>query len=122
MAAKKTTGKSKGLRKAKKLEAAKPLTKTKTLGEFLEYLQYFREAGGAICAPPAQHDAVRLLTAHGAKGLEWDHVFIIRANSGSFPSSSTERRSTSSSSSPFWPIEQGRELLVNMFSAESCDF
>jgi len=28
MAAKKTTGKSKGLKKAKKLEAAKPLTKT----------------------------------------------------------------------------------------------
>ena len=47
---------------------SKPLTKTKTLGEFLEYLQYFREAGGAVCAPPITQDAVRLMTAHGAKG------------------------------------------------------
>jgi DNA helicase-2/ATP-dependent DNA helicase PcrA len=69
---------------------SKPLTKTKTLGEFLEYLQYFREAGGAVCAPPVTQDAVRLMTAHGAKGLEWDHVFIIRANSNSFPASFKE--------------------------------
>ena len=30
-------------------------------------------------------DAVRLMTAHGAKGLEFAHVFILRATSGSFP-------------------------------------
>jgi DNA helicase-2/ATP-dependent DNA helicase PcrA len=69
---------------------SKPLTKTKTLGEFLEYLQYFREAGGAVCAPPTEQDAVRLMTAHAAKGLEWEHVFIIRANSNSFPASFKE--------------------------------
>jgi len=69
---------------------AKPLIKTKALGEFLEYLQYFREAQGVICAPPVEQDAVRLMTAHAAKGLEWDHVFIIRANSGSFPASYKE--------------------------------
>jgi DNA helicase-2/ATP-dependent DNA helicase PcrA len=63
----------------------KALTHTKTLGEFLEYLQYFKEAGGAICAPASEEDGVRLMTAHAAKGLEWDHVFIIRASSTSFP-------------------------------------
>ena len=30
-------------------------------------------------------DAVPLMTAHAAKGLEFPHVFILRANSGSFP-------------------------------------
>jgi DNA helicase II / ATP-dependent DNA helicase PcrA len=63
----------------------KPVTKTQTLGEFLEYLQYFRDAGGAVCASPSQEDAVRLMTVHAAKGLEWKHVFIIRAFSGCFP-------------------------------------
>ncbi len=64
---------------------SKPVTKTQTLGEFLEYLQYFRDAGGIVCAPPTHDDAVRLMTAHAAKGLEWKHVFIIRAFSGCFP-------------------------------------
>src|ERR1051326_7436554 len=64
---------------------SKPVTKTQTLAEFLEYLQYFRDAGGVVCAPPSQEDAVRLTTAHAAKGLEWKHVFIIRAFSGCFP-------------------------------------
>jgi DNA helicase-2/ATP-dependent DNA helicase PcrA len=30
-------------------------------------------------------NAVQLMTAHAAKGLEFPHTFIIRANSGSFP-------------------------------------
>jgi DNA helicase II / ATP-dependent DNA helicase PcrA len=64
----------------------KPTTKTKELGEWIEYLEYFREAGGVIpMAANADQDAVRLMTAHGAKGLEFFHVFILRATSGSFP-------------------------------------
>jgi len=35
---------------------------------------------------PPPH-VVRLMTAHAAKGLEFEHVFILRANSGSFPGS-----------------------------------
>ena len=68
----------------------KPLTKTGEVGELLEYLEYFREAHGAICLPSRDEDAVRLMTAHAAKGLEFKHVFIIRANSNSFPSSYKE--------------------------------
>jgi superfamily I DNA/RNA helicase/RecB family exonuclease len=63
----------------------KPLTKTGKIGELLEYLQYFREARGAVCLQSEEQDAVRLMTAHAAKGLEFPHVFIIRATSGSFP-------------------------------------
>jgi DNA helicase II / ATP-dependent DNA helicase PcrA len=63
----------------------KPVTETGSIGELIEYLDYFREARGAISLNTQPSDAVRLMTAHAAKGLEFDHVFIIRAMSGSFP-------------------------------------
>ena len=69
----------------------KPTTETKELGEWIEYLNYFREAGGVIpLASNDDEDAVRLMTAHGAKGLEFSHVFILRATSRSFPASYRE--------------------------------
>ena len=64
----------------------KAITETRELPEFLEYLKDFREAGGVISLPPSENEnAVRLMTAHMAKGLEFPHVFILRANPGSFP-------------------------------------
>ena len=68
----------------------KPIVRTKELGELLEYLEYFKEARGVIPMATPDRDAVRLMTAHAAKGLEFDHVFILRANSGSFPASYKE--------------------------------
>jgi DNA helicase-2/ATP-dependent DNA helicase PcrA len=69
----------------------KATTKTKDLHEWIEYLGYFREACGTIpMASNDDEDAVRLMTAHGAKGLEFAHVFILRATSGSFPLSYRE--------------------------------
>jgi DNA helicase II / ATP-dependent DNA helicase PcrA len=65
----------------------KAITKTKELAGLLEYLEYFREAGGTIPMSSRDEDAVALMTAHTAKGLEWDHVFILRATSNSFPCS-----------------------------------
>ena len=77
-----------------------------TLREFLEYLDYFVEANGQMIDPEAdedgtpatlqmefgrpskpllQEDAVRLLTVHAAKGLEFPVVFVLRVSSGSFP-------------------------------------
>ena len=69
----------------------KPKTETKELPEWIEYLNYFREAGGVIpLTSNEDEDAVRLMTAHGVKGLEFAHVFILRATSPSFPSSYRE--------------------------------
>ena len=64
----------------------KPITKTGEISELLDYLEYFREAGGVIPLASKDENAVRLMTAHAAKGLEFAHVFILRASSPSFPS------------------------------------
>jgi len=70
---------------------SKPTTETKELREWVEYLDYFRQANGVIALPANEdEDAVRLMTVHGAKGLEFPHVFILRANGGSFPTSYRE--------------------------------
>lgn len=59
---------------------------TRKLPELIEYLDFFEQAGGAICLEEdAPGDAVRLTTVHGAKGLEFPHVFILRVNKGKFP-------------------------------------
>jgi DNA helicase-2/ATP-dependent DNA helicase PcrA len=63
-----------------------PKSDTRSLSEFLEYLDYFEQAGGVVCLdddPPG--DAVQLMTVHGAKGLEFPHVFLLRVNYGAFP-------------------------------------
>ncbi len=63
-----------------------PITQTGEPSEFLEYLEYFREARGTIpLAAKDQENAVKLMTAHSAKGLEFDHVFILRAVKSCFP-------------------------------------
>ncbi len=70
----------------------KKINKTIELEELVDYLGYFREAGGAIpFQPPQTENAVHLMTVHGAKGLEFPHVFVLRANSGSFPTYFKER-------------------------------
>jgi DNA helicase-2/ATP-dependent DNA helicase PcrA len=68
----------------------KPLTETGEIGEFLDYLDHFREARGSVPLQSPAGDAVRLMTAHAAKGLEFNHVFVIRVNSNSFPCSYRE--------------------------------
>ncbi|HEY4818667.1 MAG TPA: ATP-dependent DNA helicase [Candidatus Acidoferrum sp.] len=59
---------------------------TRKLPEFIEYLDFFEQANGAICLEDnAPDDAVRLMTVHGAKGLEFSHVFVLRVNNNKFP-------------------------------------
>ena len=67
-----------------------PKSETRGLPEFVEYLDYYGQAGGAICLEDdVPGDAVRLMTVHGAKGLEFPQVFVLRVNNKKFPA--TER-------------------------------
>lgn len=67
------------------------LTETGGPGEFLEYLDFFREARGTItCANRGENNVVRMMSVHGAKGLEFDHVFVLRVVSPSFPATYRE--------------------------------
>jgi len=57
------------------------------LADFIEYLDYVFEAGEGInLEEPEAENAVQLMTVHSAKGLEFDHVFIMRLSHRSFPS------------------------------------
>jgi len=63
----------------------KAIVETGSPAEFLEYLDYFVEAHGTIALPRSTEDAVQLLTAHAAKGLEFRHVAVLRGSSTYFP-------------------------------------
>ncbi|GAC1616787.1 MAG: hypothetical protein NVS9B13_02640 [Candidatus Acidiferrum sp.] len=68
-----------------------PKSETRSLPEFLEYLDYYDQAGGILSLEDdTPGDAVQLMTVHGAKGLEFSHVFLLHVNSRAFPSG--ERR------------------------------
>ena len=68
------------------LKTWEPKSETRGLPEFVEYLEYFDQAGGTIALEEdAPGDAVQLMSVHGAKGLEFPHVFILRVNKGKFP-------------------------------------
>ena len=67
-----------------------PKSDTRLLPEFLEYLDYYQQANGMIALEDdSPGDAVQLMTVHGAKGLEFPQVFVLRVNFRSFPA--TER-------------------------------
>lgn len=67
-----------------------PKSETRGLAEFVEYLGYYSQAGGTISLEDDfPGDAVQLMTVHGAKGLEFPQVFLLRINNKKFPA--TER-------------------------------
>lgn len=80
---------------------------TGKLSEFLEFLDLYREGGGTLALFPPErpeeefagasqedgsqeHDAVKLLTVHAAKGLEFKNVFVLRVVNPSFPTNFKE--------------------------------
>jgi len=75
---------------------SKPITRTRQLAEFLDYMKFLPEANGILPlrgkqeTPPEDGDAVRLMTVHAAKGLEFENVWVLRANSSSFPAHYSE--------------------------------
>jgi DNA helicase-2/ATP-dependent DNA helicase PcrA len=77
----------------------KPFVKTKSLPAFLEYLDLYQEGGGVVFlfsdeemerTEEQNPDAVRLMTVHTAKGLEFSHVWILRVIAPGFPVSYRE--------------------------------
>ncbi len=64
-------------------------SETRKLPEFMEYFGYFLEAGGKIEAPePAGPvNAVRMMSIHASKGLEFPLVFVLSVASRRFPHS-----------------------------------
>jgi DNA helicase II / ATP-dependent DNA helicase PcrA len=77
----------------------KPFMPAKSLPALLQYLEFYRAGGGAVpmlseaemaAAEEENPDAVRLMTVHGAKGLEFSHVWILRAVAPGFPVSFRE--------------------------------
>jgi DNA helicase-2/ATP-dependent DNA helicase PcrA len=68
-----------------------PKSETQRLREFVEYLDYFEQAGGSINLEQESGDAVQLMTVHAAKGLEFDNVYILRLVQRSFPAGEKPR-------------------------------
>jgi DNA helicase-2/ATP-dependent DNA helicase PcrA len=60
-------------------------SETARLTEFVEYLDYFVQAGGQINLEREPGDAVQLMTVHAAKGLEFEQVFVLRLTHRGFP-------------------------------------
>jgi DNA helicase-2/ATP-dependent DNA helicase PcrA len=71
------------------LETWETKSETRRLREFMEYFQYFLDAGGKIEIPePAEPPkAVQMMTVHAAKGLEFPVVFILSVAPRRFPHS-----------------------------------
>ncbi len=71
------------------LAAWEEKSETRKPREFMEYFQYFLDAGGKIEAPePAEpSNAVQMMTVHAAKGLEFPVVFILSVAPRRFPHS-----------------------------------
>src|SRR5467141_718693 len=69
-----------------------PKSETRGLVEFIEYLDYYAQAGGVVSLEDdAPVDAVQLMTVHGAKGLEFPQVFLLRVNNSAFPATERSR-------------------------------
>ena len=62
-------------------------SETRQLPEFMEYFRYFVEANGKIETPEPRHrpNAVQMMTAHAAKGLEFPVVFVLSVAPRRFP-------------------------------------
>jgi ATP-dependent DNA helicase UvrD/PcrA len=69
-----------------------PKSETRSLTEFVQYLDYYSQAGGTISLEEdSPGDAVQLTTVHGAKGLEFPQVFLLRINNKKFPATERSR-------------------------------
>jgi DNA helicase II / ATP-dependent DNA helicase PcrA len=71
---------------AKFLEDWEAKSEEKSLAAFIEYFDFFLQADGDIAqTEESADDAVQLMTVHTAKGMEFDHVFVLAVSEGDFP-------------------------------------
>lgn len=77
---------AKYLRKVQDFEEA---SEDKSIAAFAEYQDYLLESGAdeEEAEIDDTRDAVRLMTVHAAKGLEWPYVFVVSMSSARFPTS-----------------------------------
>lgn len=86
-------------------------TTDKTIKPFLEYLRLAEEAGDTGSLPQdleAGPETVKIMTIHGSKGLEFEHVFVVNLVDRRFPT--TERKD---------PIPLPEELIQEMNPGEN---
>ena len=57
----------------------------KDMESWFAHVEDYRKALGAQKQEGADENSIRLMTVHGAKGLEYDTVFLIHANEGCIP-------------------------------------
>lgn len=69
------------------IESYEQITPDMTVMSFLERIEHMRASGdaGEIYQPQDTPDSVNILTVHGSKGLEFDHVFVVNLVEGRFP-------------------------------------
>jgi len=77
-------------------------TESDTMGEIIDQIALLSETKGA---EKAELNAVKLMTAHSSKGLEFDTVFIIGAEEGVFPHANSLNENTKNA------IEEERRLF-----------
>jgi len=89
-----------------------------TLNVFLQELDLVEKS------PPIPPDAVRCLTIHSAKGLEWDHVYIVGLADDQLPSFQSIKKGDSSREMQeerrncFVAITRARKSLTMTFAAQ----
>jgi len=73
------------------------------LTTFLAYLDAAEEAENGLDAGPAESsaDRIQVLTVHGAKGLEWDAVFVAGIAGDVFPNTRTSPWTTAAAELPY---------------------
>lgn len=93
---------------------------TATLGGFLEWLEYAdQKERFESPAISARRGVVQIITAHTAKGLEWDLVAVPRLVSGNFPSISSTKGWLSTGEMPF--ALRGDANSLPMIDLSSCE-
>lgn len=101
-----------------------PLEGQPSLEAFLDYVDAAQDVEDLEVAQPQQQNAVKLMTIHQAKGLEFDLVFVPGMAERIFPDTKVSDNPTRSAATlPFWAREDRKylpefDLVMSSFEAE----